>query len=144
MVLFEIWSVGLVQTGHCQSPPPGCPRAIYKLMVNCWYVGSMITDTIMSCVKLVQKLASSYTDSKPHNIHHAHAHRYTHCDTHTHTLSLSLSLSLSTHIQEQGAPESSFICGDLHISQATSCQVTPLESTRFFGLSQSPQIGGEA
>ena len=41
MVLFEIWSVGkepflklsnsqvmkLLQTGHCQPPPPGCPRA---------------------------------------------------------------------------------------------------------------------
>ena len=51
MVLFEIWSVGkkpfsklsndqavkLLQTGHCQPPPPGCPRAIYKLMVDCWY-----------------------------------------------------------------------------------------------------------
>ena len=50
MVLFEIWSVGkkpfsmhtnnevlkLVQSGHCQPPPPGCPREIYKLMVNCW------------------------------------------------------------------------------------------------------------
>ena len=50
MVLFEIWSVGkkpfskltniqvlkLLKTGHCQSPPPECPRAIYKLMVDCW------------------------------------------------------------------------------------------------------------
>ena len=52
MVLFEIWSVArkpfgdltnsqvlrLIQTGFCQSPPPGCPRAIYQLMVDCWYV----------------------------------------------------------------------------------------------------------
>ena len=50
MVLFEIWSVAkkpfasvtntqvlrLVQTGFCQAPPPGCPRAIYELMVDCW------------------------------------------------------------------------------------------------------------
>lgn len=50
MVLYEIWSVGykpfqnlsnndvvaLVNTGHCQPPPPGCPRAIYSLMVECW------------------------------------------------------------------------------------------------------------
>ena len=50
MVLFEIWSVGckpfhnlsnsavisLANTGHCQPPPPGCPRAIYTLMVECW------------------------------------------------------------------------------------------------------------
>ena len=52
MLLFEIWSVGKkpfsqfsnsevvrqINTGYNQAPPPGCPRAIYKLMVNCWYV----------------------------------------------------------------------------------------------------------
>ena len=46
MVLFEIWSVGKkpfsqftnneamkkVQLKYNQPPPPGCPRAIYKLM----------------------------------------------------------------------------------------------------------------
>ena len=51
MVLFEIWSVGkkpfselsnkeainLIDTGYNQPPPPGCPRAIYQLMVDCWY-----------------------------------------------------------------------------------------------------------
>ena len=53
MVLFEIWSVGKKpfsqfsnddylevirnNTGYNQPPPPGCPRAIYQLMVNCWY-----------------------------------------------------------------------------------------------------------
>ncbi len=50
MVLFEIWSVGkkpfstinnsqtltLIQKGFCQAPPPGSPRAIYELMVDCW------------------------------------------------------------------------------------------------------------
>ena len=50
MVAFEIWSLGrkpfydmanediidLVDTGYCQPPPPGCPRAVYKLMVDCW------------------------------------------------------------------------------------------------------------
>ena len=50
MVLFEIWSVGKkpfsmftnsevvrqINTGYNQPPPPGCPRAIYKLMVDCW------------------------------------------------------------------------------------------------------------
>ena len=50
MVLFEIWSVAkkpfssvtnmqalrLIQTGFCQAPPPGCPRAVYELMVDCW------------------------------------------------------------------------------------------------------------
>ena len=52
MVLFEIWTVGKkpfpmlsnsqmirwYQTRACQAPPPGCPRAVYKLMVECWYV----------------------------------------------------------------------------------------------------------
>ena len=51
MVLVEIWSVGKkpfsqftnnevvrqINTGYNQPPPPGCPRAIYKLMVDCWY-----------------------------------------------------------------------------------------------------------
>ena len=26
------------ETGYCQPPPPGCPRNIYKLMVDCWWV----------------------------------------------------------------------------------------------------------
>ena len=53
MVLFEIWSVGKkpfsqltnndvlnklrLNVGYIQPPPPGCPRAIYQLMVDCWY-----------------------------------------------------------------------------------------------------------
>eukprot|EP00731_Ephydatia_muelleri_P029400 Em0020g1044a len=51
MVLYEVWSLGhtpfgnesvnkvgdLVTTGYCQPPPPGCPRAIYELMVQCWH-----------------------------------------------------------------------------------------------------------
>lgn len=53
MVMFEIWSLGkmpfaeignlrnVIKTvvkkkGYIQPPPPGCPRAIYKLMVQCW------------------------------------------------------------------------------------------------------------
>ena len=53
MVMFEIWSLGkmpfsdipslktVIKTvvkrkGFLQAPPPGCPRAIYKLMVHCW------------------------------------------------------------------------------------------------------------
>ena len=26
----------LVTKGYCQAPPPGCPRAIYDLMVKLW------------------------------------------------------------------------------------------------------------
>ena len=50
MVLYEIWSVGRkpyedltnqavidnLQSRLCHPPPPGCPRAIYTLMVGCW------------------------------------------------------------------------------------------------------------
>ena len=52
MVLYEIWSVGLkpfqdlnnadviarLQNHQCQAPPPGCPRAVYSIMVDCWWV----------------------------------------------------------------------------------------------------------
>lgn len=51
MVLYEIWSLGkrpfhpldnvqvvrAIKEQYCQAPPPGCPRAMYKLMVDCWY-----------------------------------------------------------------------------------------------------------
>ena len=51
MVLFEIWSVGKkpfsqitnkevlkkINSGYCQPPPPGTPRPLYQLMVDCWY-----------------------------------------------------------------------------------------------------------
>jgi serine/threonine protein kinase len=50
MLMFEIWSLGLcpfgelshkmvvkmLQKPYCQSPPPGCPRAVYSIMVKCW------------------------------------------------------------------------------------------------------------
>ena len=29
------------QKDYIQSPPTGCPRQIYKLMVECWYVSCM-------------------------------------------------------------------------------------------------------
>ena len=52
MVLYEIWSVGKkpfenlcnsdviarLQTHQCLAPPPGCPRQVYTLMVDCWSV----------------------------------------------------------------------------------------------------------
>ena len=53
MVLYEIWSVGKkpfedlsnndmvqrLQNPQCLAPPPGCPRQVYTLMVDCWSVG---------------------------------------------------------------------------------------------------------
>ena len=29
-------SVEMVRNGVRLSPPPGCPRAIYELMIQCW------------------------------------------------------------------------------------------------------------
>ncbi|XP_065899211.1 uncharacterized protein [Dysidea avara] len=50
IVLYEIWSLGhepyerlsitetleKVDTGYRLPPPPGCPRAIYRVMIKCW------------------------------------------------------------------------------------------------------------
>ncbi|XP_065899232.1 uncharacterized protein [Dysidea avara] len=50
IVLYEIWSLGCepyewltivetiekVDTGYRLPPPPGCPRAIYRVMIKCW------------------------------------------------------------------------------------------------------------
>ena len=33
--LMEILGAG---DGYCQPPPPGCPREIYRTMVECWWV----------------------------------------------------------------------------------------------------------
>ena len=33
--------IALVSSKHCQPPPPGCPRPIYHLMVECWYANCM-------------------------------------------------------------------------------------------------------
>ena len=51
-VMYEIWSLGhkpfesltnqeaikVVDRGVRLSPPPGCPRLVYRLMMNCWWV----------------------------------------------------------------------------------------------------------
>jgi hypothetical protein len=50
MLMYEIWSVGhkpfedvdssemvrLLHNNYCLPPPPGCPRAVYEVMVKCW------------------------------------------------------------------------------------------------------------
>ena len=28
----------LIDTGFRLPPPPGCPRSIYEMMIQCWYV----------------------------------------------------------------------------------------------------------
>ena len=42
----ELQSLEEVETGYRLPPPPGCPRAIYRLMMKCWYVGYTV---IQSC-----------------------------------------------------------------------------------------------
>ncbi|CAI8017965.1 Ephrin type-A receptor 8 (Fragment) [Geodia barretti] len=50
VLLYEIWTIGIkpystitnnevyqkVLSGHRLPPPPGCPRAVYQTMINCW------------------------------------------------------------------------------------------------------------
>lgn len=50
-VMYEIWSMGeklyknhsnydilkVIESGYRIPPPPGCPRAIYKIMIECWH-----------------------------------------------------------------------------------------------------------
>ena len=31
-------AIKLVDTGYRLPPPPGCPRAIYNIMIPCWLV----------------------------------------------------------------------------------------------------------
>ena len=63
MVMFEIWSVGKtpfrllnnsdmiarLQSCQCLPPPPGCPREVYKLMVECWYVAEQTPYCCCRC-----------------------------------------------------------------------------------------------
>ena len=53
--------------GYRMSPPPGCSRGIYKLMIKCWLV---------------------YVHTHTHTTHartHTHTHTQTRTHTHTHT-----------------------------------------------------------
>lgn len=39
MLLFlGLQAIQKVDSGYRLSPPPGCPRAIYELMIQCWYL----------------------------------------------------------------------------------------------------------
>ena len=90
MVLFEIWSVGKkpfskfsnsevvrqINTGYNQPPPPGCPRAIYQLMVDCWYVCHINRHIIMITViaSILQMIILNLTGIlSTHNAPHSQA-----------------------------------------------------------------------
>ena len=53
IVLYEMWTIGekpygyswsnndvieMLEKGYRLSPPPGCSRPVYELMISCWYV----------------------------------------------------------------------------------------------------------
>ena len=74
MVLYEIWSVGKkpferlcnndmvirLQNPRCLAPPPGCPRQVYTLMVDCWSVGEYFAFMYTVKNSLYFKLLSFY------------------------------------------------------------------------------------
>ena len=33
--------IALVNSKHCQAPPPGCSKTMYQLMVECWWVKTL-------------------------------------------------------------------------------------------------------
>ena len=35
-ICIHIQVIELLPTGYCQPPPPGCPKKIYRIMVQCW------------------------------------------------------------------------------------------------------------
>ena len=43
-VFIIIQAVQQISRGYRLPPPPGCPKAIYQLMINCWLV--IITPVI--------------------------------------------------------------------------------------------------
>ena len=36
MLIFISFFVQLVNSGYRFPPPPGCPRMVYKMMIQCW------------------------------------------------------------------------------------------------------------
>ena len=46
--------------GHRQPPPQGCPRSIYKLMMDCWLVGMQEVLSVARLSKLLSSCIRSY------------------------------------------------------------------------------------
>uniref|UniRef100_A0A1X7TJ27 Protein kinase domain-containing protein n=1 Tax=Amphimedon queenslandica TaxID=400682 RepID=A0A1X7TJ27_AMPQE len=72
-VMYEIWSLGhkpfekstnqesirLVDSGYRLPPPPGCPKPMYKLMMQCWYSNDCSTEGFMEPSLLEAKTGST-------------------------------------------------------------------------------------
>ena len=37
-----------IDTGYRLPPPPGCPRAMYRMMIKCWYVCSYVLTAVLA------------------------------------------------------------------------------------------------
>lgn len=76
VVLFEIWSLGhtpfshfsiedtikAVDAGKRMPPPPGCPRAVYQLMMKCWHPDPSLRPTFTNIVETMTTLGSNIQD----------------------------------------------------------------------------------
>ena len=49
-----------VESGYRLPPPPGCPRAIYRLMMKCWYVGYAVIRQYLPVTNNEHKHIRSY------------------------------------------------------------------------------------
>ena len=49
LVFLLLQIVKVFARGFCQSPPPGCPRGVYLLMVECWYERGMHVTMRTQC-----------------------------------------------------------------------------------------------
>jgi ephrin-B len=85
-VLYEIWSLGdkpmdsvpvmnvftYLKKGNRQHPPPGCPRGVYKMMIDCWNPKSAERPKFNAILYLLQQpndflLAWTDADSSVHS-----------------------------------------------------------------------------
>ena len=57
-------AIKMVDGGQRLAPPPGCPRAIYKLMINCWSVTPQTTLSII-CTCIISPNRNPVTSERP-------------------------------------------------------------------------------
>ncbi|CAI7999048.1 Ephrin type-A receptor 5, partial [Geodia barretti] len=70
--MYEIWSLGhkpyegytnpqiqsLVERGERLAPPPGCPRPLYSLMINCWHPEHSCRPSFLNLLKTLSRGSS--------------------------------------------------------------------------------------
>ena len=68
LVFLLLQIVKVFARGFCQSPPPGCPRGVYLLMVECWYERGMHVTICTQCDS--EKMNGTHTVEPLYNRHH--------------------------------------------------------------------------